>query len=203
MKTKLVLFGKQIDIASRARRRWLVSVFYGVFGALLLVNWLKGSHTLGGFLTIEFTLLIGPVLGGYFAGSSNLFGRAGLVGPFTARKTLKYPDSASILRPSTLLHPVVDDDPELRSDERALRRRDYAHYVSHQVLGAVVSAGFLLEYCSHSVLSDDIERIGLSSAAVNQIVYCLLQIAWILDVTLPQAILLWTEPDMEAETPAA
>ena len=111
-----------------------------------------GSHIGSGFLTIEFTLIIGPILGGYFVGIGVLSGRSGLVEPFKAQKTLKYPESASILRPSTLLHPVVDDDPELRTDERALRRRDYAHYVSHGFLSAVVSVGFILEFLSNSPL---------------------------------------------------
>jgi hypothetical protein len=194
MKTELVLFGKRINMAPRTHRRWLVGAFYGIFGSLLLESWFIGSHTGGGFLTIEFTLMVGPILGGYFAGIGVLSGRAGLVEPFKAQKTLKYPESASILRPSTLLHPVVDDDPELRTDERALRRRDYAHYVSHGFLGAVVSVGFILEFLNNSPLD-----IGLSSNSVNRIVYCLLQIGYISSMTLPQAILLWTEPDMETD----
>jgi hypothetical protein len=197
MKTKLVLFGKHFDMAPRRHRRWLVAVFYGIFSALLLANWLMGSQTKGGSLTIWFTLLLGPILGGYFAGSSNLFGRAGLVEPFIVRKTLKYSESASILRPASLLHPVLDNDPELRTDERLLHRRDYAHYVSYRFLGTVFLAGFILEYFNNSSLRGGLLSIGLSSSSVNSIVYCLLQIGYILSMTLPQAILLWTEPDME------
>jgi hypothetical protein len=197
MKTKLVLFGKHIDMATRSRRRWLVAIFYGVFGALLIRGWVLGSHTGGGFLTIEFTILVGPILGGYFAHISGISGGRGLVEPFRPQKILKYPESASFLRPSTLLHPVVDDDPELRTDERALRRRDYAHYVAHGFLGALVAAAFILEFCNYSGLIGDIANNALSSGSVHRIVYCLLQIGYISSMTLPQAILLWTEPDME------
>jgi hypothetical protein len=44
MKTKLVLLGKHINMAPRANRRWLVGVFYGIFGSLLLKSWFMGSH---------------------------------------------------------------------------------------------------------------------------------------------------------------
>jgi hypothetical protein len=175
MKTELVLFGMRLNMASRVRRRWLVVLFYGVFGALLLLSWMRGARTGAGFLTIEFTLLIGPILGGYFAGRRGLFGVSGLVAPFVPRKTLKYPDSASILRPHTLLHPVVDNDPELRADERAMSRRDSAHYTSHGFLGTVFFFGFMLEYSQNTVFRDDLKRIGISSNAVNQIIFLLLQ----------------------------
>jgi hypothetical protein len=202
MKTEIVLFGQHFNMASRARRRRLVAVFYGVFGVLLLANWMFRSHTGGGLLTIEFTILVGPILGGYFARIGFLSAGRGLVEPFRAQTVLKYPDSATILEPSTLLHPVVDDDPELRTDERAMRRRDYAHYVAHQFLSAVVAVGFLLEYLNYSGLIGDSASNGLSPASVHRIVYCLLQIAYISSVTLPQAVLLWTEPDMEIDPEA-
>jgi hypothetical protein len=199
MKSELVLFGKHINMASRSRRRRLVVVFYGVLGALLVASWLMGSHIGGGFITIEFVLFVGPILGGYFARVSGISGGRGLVEPFEAQKVLKYPKSATILRPATLLRPVVDDDPELRRDERSLRRRDYAHYVSHGYLRTVLSVAFILEFLNHSPLHEDLENMGMSTGSVDRVVYFLLQIGYILCMTLPQCILLWTEPDMEME----
>jgi hypothetical protein len=180
MKTELVLFGNRFSMASQIRRRRLVIVFYGIFGALLVAIWLTGSHG-GPSLTVWFTLIVGPLLGGYFGGSFNLFGIVGLVEPFSGRKT------------------IVDDDPGLRTDERSLCRRDYAHNLAYRILGTVVSVGFFLEFCNNSSLSSGIEILGLTSNVVNRIVYYLLQICYILFTTLPQAILLWTEPDMEVE----
>ena len=199
MKRELVLLGQHVNMAPRVNRRRLVVLFYGIIGALLFACWIRGSHTGAGFWTIEFTLFLGPILGGSFAGLGILTGRRGLVEPFEAGKVLKYPDSASVLKPSTLLHPVVDNDPELRIDERALRRRDYAHYVSHGFLGGLISVGFILEFLNYSNESGGIDLLPLTSSAVHHIVYCLLQIGYISALTLPQAILLWTEPDMEAE----
>jgi hypothetical protein len=62
----------------------------------------------------------------------------------------------------------------------------------------VACVGFLLEFCNNS-FSSGIESLWLTSNVVNRIVYYLLQIGYILFLTLPQAILLWTEPDMEEE----
>ncbi|MGA2650320.1 MAG: hypothetical protein ABSF28_07345 [Terracidiphilus sp.] len=199
MKSELVLFGQHINMAPRVNRRRLVVLFYGIFGALLLANWFMGLHSDGAYWTVMFTLLVGPILGGYFSHVGNL-GRRGLVEPFKAERVLKYPESVSILKPSTLLYPVVDNDPQLRVDERTLRRRDYAHSLAYRFLGALVSVGFILEFCSNSSsVGGGLESIGLSSNSANRIIYYLLQISYVPFLTLPQAILLWTEPDMEAE----
>lgn len=199
MKTELAIFGMRFGMATRARRRLLVMMFYGVFGGLLLVNWLRGSHTGGGFLTIEFTLLVGPILGGQFTRVGILAQGRGLVEPFEPGKVLKYPDSATVQRPSTLLHPVEDNDPELRTDERSMRRRDHAHYVSQKYIGGVVCAAFLLEFSINSHAPGGPGIFGMPDVRVARIVYFLLQVAYIAVMTLPQAILLWTEPDMEEQ----
>jgi hypothetical protein len=199
MKTELVLFGKRLNLATRAQRRRLVVIFYGIFAALLLASWALRSNTSGGWITIEFAILVGPMLGGHFAGAANLFGRTGLVEPFTNRKTLKYPGAANVARPSSLLRPVIDDDPSLRVDERTLRRRDYAYSVSHRVLGSLLSVAFILDFMIHSSLADTLDTIGLPAPAVDSSIYFLLQIAYVSFLTLPQAILLWSEPDMDEE----
>ena len=63
----------------------------------------------------------------------------------------------------------------------------------------LISVGFILEFLNYSNESGGIDLLPLTSSAVHHIVYCLLQIGYISALTLPQAILLWTEPDMEAE----
>jgi hypothetical protein len=95
MKTEIVIFGMRFSMAQRARRRLLVLMFYGLFGGLLLVSWLSKSRTGGGFLTIEFTLLVGPILGGYFTRIGVLARGRGLVEPFEPQKVLKYPSTAT------------------------------------------------------------------------------------------------------------
>jgi hypothetical protein len=199
MKSELILFGQHINMAPRTNRRRLVGLFYGVISALLFGSLIRGSHTGAGFWTVEFIILLAPVLVGTFSGIGILTGRRGLVEPFEARKFLKYPDTASVLKPSSLLHPVVDNDRELRFDERALRRRDHAHYVSHRFLDVLITVGFFLEFLNYISEGSGIETLRLNSNDVHRITYYLLQIGFITVCTLPQAILLWTEPDMEAE----
>lgn len=196
MKTELKLFGLRLNVAPRRNRRRLVVLFYVVLAALLIVSWLKVPHSGGGWIALEFTLLFGPILGGYF-GRSALFGVRGIVEPFDGRRQLKYPASASVLRPSSLLKPVEDNDPELRTDERALGRSNYAHRVSHGYLSNVIFIGFGIEYLNYYGLLGGIERWGWSSSDLHHIVFCLLQIGWVFSMTMPQAVLLWTEPDME------
>ena len=137
-------------MATQARRRKLVfGSFYGAYRGDCPAS-LKGFKPGGGFVTIEFTILVGPILGGYFARIGILSTGRGLVAPFEPQKVLKYPGTATVLRPSTLLHPVEDNDPELRTDERAMRRRDHAHYVSQKFISRVVSAAFFLEFSINS-----------------------------------------------------
>jgi hypothetical protein len=199
MRTELELFGRRISVATRARRRRLVLLFYGVFAVLLVASCLGGFMSPGGsgWATIEFTILLAPILGGYFARIGLLSSGRGIVAPFKPQKVLRYPASASLLRPESLLHPVVDIDPELRVDERALRRRDHAHYLSHEALGTVIGIAFLVAYLRNTGLLKDVQIAGSASGIMGGVVYLLLQVAYVLSMTLPAAILLWTEPDME------
>jgi hypothetical protein len=80
-----------------------------------------------------------------------------------------------------------------------MRRRDHAHYVSQQFIGGVVSAAFALEFSINSHMPGEPGVFGIPDAPAARIVYCLLQVAYIAVMTLPQAILLWTEPDMEED----
>jgi hypothetical protein len=167
MKTDLVLFGKRFDVASRARRRRVVITFYAVFAVILVAAWLSGDDPGGGWFTAAFTILVGPLLGGYL--SFNLFGSKGLVDSFATKD----------------------------SDERALKRRDQAHWLAYRHLGNVVIVAFLVEYLRHSSLLRYVQAIGMGPAWLERITYDLLQIGYILFLTLPSAILLWTEPDLE------
>ena len=64
----------------------------------------------------------------------------------------------------------------------------------------VVIVTFLVAYLEHSG-SRLLAKIGviLPIACFDQLIYGLLICLFILFLTLPQAILLWTEPDMEEE----
>lgn len=167
MKTELVLLGRRYNVASRARRRKVVIAFYAVFLALLVASWTKGGVSSGGWFTIEFTVLIGPILGGYL--SKTLFCSEGIVEPFGAKD----------------------------NDERALSRRDGVHYAAYRYLTIVAGTAFLVEFNRYSSLLRYFRVVGIGPGQMERITYDLLQITYILSLTLPPAILLWTEPDIE------
>ena len=81
-------------------------------------------------------------------------------------------------------------------DEREVHRRDHAYYVAHQPLAwvlliALFAAGVRGLYPAFSVASPGLR------AFLDQLPYAVLVAGGVLYATLPQAILLWTEPDME------
>jgi hypothetical protein len=85
-------------------------------------------------------------------------------------------------------------------DEREMRRRDHAYFLAYSwwdlaLFPALLAVGLKTQpfYAAwHPALR----------VFVDYLPYGLLIAAGILYYTLPQAILLWTEPDMEAEEPA-
>jgi hypothetical protein len=90
--------------------------------------------------------------------------------------------------------PVLSGDEAFyRNDERELVQRDRAHYLAFQAIGMSVTLMAFL--ASLRILSPRLQ--GSMSMPADQLYYgCALGIL-ILFLTLPQSILLWTEPDME------
>ncbi len=91
----------------------------------------------------------------------------------------------------------LTDDMRKSGDERETHRREHAYAKAYRPLGLFVLAAFLA-----SVLLQGPNSIApLLSHAVKalllQLPLILLVAAGILYFTLPQAILLWTEPDMD------
>lgn len=83
-------------------------------------------------------------------------------------------------------------------DEREIHRRDHAFFIAHKQLGA---APILLMLAMGFTGSESIKIFGNPAfqALAQRASYGLLFVFMILYSTLPQAILLWTEPDMEAQ----
>jgi hypothetical protein len=196
MRTAVQILGRRLDLALRARRRRFVTIFYAVYLGLLAFSFLISSQSGAAFMTIEFTVLIGPVLGGYFWGKYNLFGSQGIVEPFAGNTILERARQGNRF---TLFNLSLSgtDLGELRNDERAMARRDRAHYAAYRILGTLASITFLLEYLEHSVLQPGLAYINLSEALVSRIIFVLLALMYLGFLTFPAAIILWTEPDME------
>jgi hypothetical protein len=200
MKAELILFGRHFKMVSRTRRRRLVLIFYAAYAALIAASWFIDPSGYGGaFITIEFTILVGPILGGYLCGWFKPF-NVGLVKPFGGNEVLRYSAKKSRSALSRLFYPE-SGFPGIKNDERDLSRRDHAHFLAYRVISGLIMLAFLIEFLdsspSHRVSLSSL--IGISAVAVHRAIYLLLQAGYILAVTLPPAIILWTEPEMEAE----
>jgi hypothetical protein len=185
MNAELVFFGKRVDMAQRSRRRSLVTAIYGAFAALLAVLCATGQLRGNSSWIIWFALLACRFfLGGYYTG--------GLVKPFNG-KGPKQPDAPpSLLALKLRLYRAPAEDGTYRNDERELRQRDHAHYLAFQALGMALAVPLLVASL-RLIAPQFMNRIPMGPDAVY---YGLLLVAMFLFLTLPQAILLWTEPDM-------
>jgi hypothetical protein len=83
-------------------------------------------------------------------------------------------------------------------DERELHRREHAHYVAYRYLGNVLVLALFAAYFRGPNPFTPALNPALRMFLYH-LPYVLLMADDILYVTLPQAILLWTEPDMELE----
>jgi hypothetical protein len=198
MKTELRLFGRQIQVATKAGRRRLVALFYGAFAGLMLLSWFADAtgHS-ASFWTAEFTILVSPLLGGYLSGWRTPFS-AGLIKPFGGNELIRY--SSTLSRNSILarIYPKPEDLQAIRNDERELNQRDRAHFLAWRVLSGLVMAAFLLDYLEGTKLHV-LQSAGVSAHACQAAIFAILQIGYNLSLTLPAAIILWSEPDLDPD----
>ena len=184
------MLSEQIRCSRTARRR-IVVIYYAATLAFGYCAWdflLHGMARTGwsGFVTGFFPgfllswLALSPgLLGGVHAG--------GLVRPFSPRY-----GRTAYNAPLTELFLVArhrHDDDHAPADERDIAVRDHAHYLALSVIRLVV---LLLAVV---VWSTTLLRVRWLPGVAALGCYALL----ILAMTLPQAILIWTEPDPEPD----
>jgi DNA-binding transcriptional regulator of glucitol operon len=178
MKTDLLLLGKRIRMASRTRRRWLVVMVYAGLAAMMTGAWFLDHWNVSCIWLVS----SGFVVSWLFLGG---FGTGGLV------KVFCEPDQKSKSMPPRRSSPT-QKMPESMNDERELHQRDRAFLQAYHLFAGI--AVFFPMYASPRFL----ERIiHLSADQIVYVFYGELMAAPILLFTLPQSILLWTEPDME------
>jgi hypothetical protein len=95
------------------------------------------------------------------------------------------------------MYPAVagDDDGGFRNDERELHQRDRAHYQAYRAISVVVLIAWMVAYAGTK--QHLMAAIPMTPA---QMFYGMMLLTLMLIFTLPQCILLWTEPDMETES---
>jgi hypothetical protein len=186
MRAELVLMGRRVDMARQARRRTLVVLIYAAMLALMTGMWFVDHwRTTGTYVFWAALLACRLFLGGYY--------RGGLVKPFNNRIPRHVDRAPSFLALGLRVYnPLPEDDRSYLSDERELAQRDHAHYLAYQAITAAILVPWFLSYL-RMLKPGWIQWPGVSG---DQVFYGLTLMIFLLAFTLPQAILLWTEPDM-------
>ena len=169
----------------------MVVGIYAALAALMTVLWflMTGWRGAGAYLVWGALLLCRLFLGGYYS--------QGLVKPFNGRAPQERVMPTSLLLLKLRVYPQAGtgDEVSFRNDERELAQRDRAHYMAYQAVGLAGLAPWMLS-------SLRMTKPGLTAwipMGTDQLYFGLTTVVLLLFLTLPQAILLWTEPDMEAE----
>ncbi|MGA2217162.1 MAG: hypothetical protein ABSG51_03700 [Terracidiphilus sp.] len=185
MRAEFFLLGERISMASRARRRWLVVLVYAGLAAVMTGGWFL-DHWQG--LSAILLYCAASVANSNFFGGIGGFG--GLLRPFISKPTLKLPAPGVRLLRWGLRPAPQFNAKDCRNDERELHERDHAHYLAYRVL----IAGLVVLW-----LTGILVLLSPRRMPANLVLFGLLMATLTVALTLPQAILLWTEPDMEAE----
>jgi hypothetical protein len=187
MNAELFLLGHRIDMAPRHRRRWLVALVYALFFAGMTGGWFLDRWGLSAVWLVMVTSLIVPLLlGGKYPGA--------LVKPFAGKRTAFNSQAPALLFLRWGFRGVRESsDGEYRSDEREQRQSDRAHSRAYRAMYAVL---LLLWGVAFNLVA---RHPFLPAVTAGQLTYGMAVLSLFLTFTLPQAILLWTEPDMERE----
>jgi hypothetical protein len=171
-----------ISMARRVRRRWLVVGLWALglalviyFPALLRFRFPFFGPT--GEWAFFFGFLLVNVLGGQ--------SRRGFVSDFEGRTPEDGPGDYSFMTPEDIAA-RKEAERQNRLDEREVRVRNAAHYRAYVPLRWFAFLLVLAAVTDH--------RMELADMRESLLLLLYLVILW-----LPQSILLWTEPDMEAE----
>ncbi len=185
MNAELDLFGRRISMARRSRRRAMTVLIYSFLAALVIaISANSHLNDMGAYVIWGAIFACRLFLGGYAAG--------GLVKPFNSKGQKDWEAPPSLLSLKLRVYqPISGLGAGYRNDERELHQRDRAHYWAYQILGVSILAPWI-------ILA--FPKLGfLSQALAIQIGRGMLLASLALFLTLPQVILLWTEPDMEPD----
>jgi hypothetical protein len=147
--------------------------------------WLDGWRTTGYYLVFATFAVNRLFLGGYNFG--------GLIKPFSGKPPHRLDDPPPFLLLALRVYHPQQARNEYRSDERELEQRDRAHYKAYKALVSFLAILWLISGWS-TFAPRLFAWLPISPAVV---VYGMVLAAVVAALTLPQAILLWTEPNME------
>ena len=181
-----------ISMQRRSTRRKLVVLTYVVLALVCgLASWFAQGNPSAFSYAIWAALLVTMFV---FGGQ----GRYGLIKPFLNKAPgaggrdpidrMVFPDPVLLQLADTV--PLPESHAEWKNDERELSRRDHAHDLAYQPLGVAFVLVLLL-------VSEALHRPGWLSLNVTlSLIYVIALFSSVSAITLPAAIILWTEPDL-------
>lgn len=188
MRADLDFFGRRVSMARRNRRRTMIVLIYFIIAVLVIAACANSRlNDMGVYVLWAAIFACRLFLGGNAPG--------GLVKPFNSKGQREWESPPSLLALKLRVYqPIPGLGADYRNDERELHQRDRAHYWAYQILGvSILVPWFILSFPKLGFL--------ISHALAIQIVSGMLLASIAMFLTLPQAILLWTEPDMEELEP--
>jgi len=186
MRAELMVLGRAVNLSRQGQRRRLVIGIYGVLAlTMVFLGWVDLWRPSGYYLVFLAVLMNHFLLGGY--------GRSGLVRPFDG-KAPRQQNMASPLIPLGIYLRLTCALPEgdWRSDERETALRDRVHYQAYQWISAALGAVWLLSGWATAKSSS----LPALRSAAEMLLYPVVLASVVLMLTLPQAMLLWNEPEM-------
>jgi hypothetical protein len=179
-------------------RRLLVVAIYAFLGACCAANVLTMPLFPAGFSYVFWAVILVSTL--IFGGGSQFqFGRyRGLLKPFNNRPPRPESVQSELIRIRLQPQSVPPQDMDWRNDERELARRDNAHYRAYAVPLIPVLLIVLLSAWSFPPERQKL-LFWLTDVQLRQLNFGLAEIAIVLGITLPSAIILWCEPDIQTD----
>jgi hypothetical protein len=179
------------DMQRQSARRGLVIAVYSLLAALLTGGWfLDHLQTTGIYVYFAVFFINYFVLGGY--------GSSGLIKPFTGKGPRTQPAPSNLVELELYAAGNLARNPdEYRNDERELQRRDRVHYQAWQAVVVLFCPIWLI-----AIWQNHPPRF-IPAGLLPSLLYLFVLPAILIAVTLPQAILLWTEPDLDPQTEPA
>jgi hypothetical protein len=173
-----------IPMQRQSARRKLVVVTYAALAGLCSLN-LWGAHNLGFWPGLYAGLFVGIFI---FGGR----GRYGLIKPFVNKPLRVEPAMVNLVR--LHLDPASAGTPDASTwmnDERELSRRDLAHYRAYQPMTIAMTVILVLA----AMTLHPTRWIAIS--VLQNLLFAVVLFTTVLAITLPSAIILWTEPDVD------
>jgi hypothetical protein len=184
-----------IPMQKRSTRRKLVAVVYAMLlllcGSTFVLHLIYGPNALLPYsVAIYGSMAVGIFV---FGGNWGFGGRWGLIKPFANRPPRAEPPMVTLvklnLEPEALMQ---SDDSSWKNDERELSRRDRAHYQAYQAVGVGVVVILLLVFWALEP-----KQHLISAGTLLNLLFMAALVTVVLVATLPAAIILWNEPDID------